>query len=114
MNFLDACRAIFVNYKEKRCGTRYAELKFAHFFITLYGKSKKVCLRPKNGAVSVSKHFWALIRANTVQLPGADLDPPAEVGFWWGCFGLNCFHLALREAESDFGLQDYETDLSNL
>ena len=51
------------------------------FFITLYGKSKKVCLRPKNGAVSVSKHFWALIRANTVQLPGADLDPRAEVGF---------------------------------
>ena len=112
MNFLDACRAIFVNCKEKRCGTRY-ELKFAYFFIALYGKSKKVCLRPKKGAVSVSKHFWALIRANTVQLPGAgaydgllpgaDLDPRAEVGFWWGCFGLNCFHLALREADSDFG-----------
>ena len=56
-------------------------LKFAYFFITLYGKSKKVSLSPKNGAVSVSKHFWALIRANTVQLPGADLDPRAEVGF---------------------------------
>ena len=22
MNFLDACRAIFVNYKERKCGTR--------------------------------------------------------------------------------------------
>ena len=89
-------------------------LKFAYFFITLYGKSKKVSLSPKNGAVSVSKHFWALIRANTVQLPGADLDPRAEVGFWWDCFGSNCFQLALGEAESDFGLQDYETDLCNL
>ena len=84
------------------------------FFITLYGKSNKVYLRPKNGAVPVGKHFRALIRANTVQLPGADLDPRAEVGFWWGCFGSNCFQLALGEAESDFGLRDYETDLSNL
>ena len=89
-------------------------LKFAYFFISLYGKSNKVYLRPKNGAVPVSKHFWALIRAYTVQLPGADLDPRAEVGFWWGCFGSNCFQLALGEAESDFGLRDYETDLSNL
>lgn len=89
-------------------------LKLAYFFITLYGKSNKVSLSPKNGAVPVSKRFWALIRANTVQLPGADLDPRAEVGFWWGCFGSNCFQLALGEAESDFGVRDYETDLSNL
>ena len=81
---------------------------------SLHCESKKVCLSPKNGAVSVSKHFWALISSDTVQLLGADLYPRAEVGFWWGRFGLNCFQLALEEAESDLGLQDYETDLSNL
>ena len=56
---------------------------------TLY--ARKICFSPKNGAVSVNKiqsYFLVsfgsfIIRASTFQLPGADLDPRAEMGPAW-------------------------------
>ena len=52
------------------------------------------------------------MRANTVQLPRADLDLRAEMGpawtgiaFWWGCFGLSCASMVPGGAESDLNLQ---------
>ena len=56
--------------------------------------------------------IFPLIRANTVQLPWADLHPRAEISpsvGWnrlsiWGCFGLNRVQMAPGKAESDFGL----------
>ena len=75
-------------------------------------------LSPKNGAVLLSKiqsYFWAksgsLIRANTVQLSRADLDPRAHwvkwapvwdgipTAFYWGHFRLNCAQTAQAPGE---------------
>ena len=76
-------------------------------------------LSPKNGAVLLSKiqsYFWAksgsLIRANTVQLSRADLDPRAAhwvkwalvwdripTAFYWGHFRLNCAQTAQAPGE---------------
>ena len=55
--------------------------------------------------------IFPLIRANTVQLPWADLHPRAEISpsvGWnrlsiWGCFGLNRVQMAPGKAKSDFG-----------
>ena len=40
-------------------------------------QTRKICFSPKNGAVSGL--MWYLIRANTVRLPRADVDPRAEM-----------------------------------
>ena len=55
-----------------------------------------------------------IVRANTVLLPRANLDPQAEMSprvgwnrLWWGCFGFNCAQMAQGEAESNFGLQGW-------
>ena len=39
----------------------------------------------------------------------ADLDPRAEIAFWWGFFGSNFAQMAPGGAESDFGLQGWIT-----
>ena len=81
--------------------------------------ARKICFSPKNGAVSVNKiqsYFLVsfgsfIIRASTFQVPGADLDPRAEMGPAWAgitfgmaCLGFNCAQMASGGAESDFGL----------